>query len=149
MYNHILIPTDGSEPSEKAVRGGVDLAKLCGATITFVTVLGPSHALPEEPRMVVKSRDGDGDQVQDYLSARADARLAVAESIAQERDVTCQTVALEHDHAYQGILDTATERGCDLIVMASHGLSGTSETMLGSETLKVLTHSNMPVVIYR
>ena len=149
MYNHILIPTDGSELSEKAVRGGVKLAKDFGARITFVTVRKPFHALAGEPQMVVKMPDEYSKYVHDYLTADADARLAAAEAIAQENEVSCQAIDIENDHPYQGILDTAAERGCDLIVMASHGRSGISGIVLGSETLKVLTHSKLPVLVYR
>lgn len=149
MYNNILIPTDGSELSEKAVRQGVALAKAFGATISFVTVREPFHSLPGDPQMVVDMPDEYKKYVHDYLTAGANARLSAAQSIAEQAGVSCETVDVEHDHVYQGILDAAAHQGCDLIVMASHGRSGLSGVVLGSETLKVLTHSKLPVLVYR
>src|ERR1700694_495980 len=68
---------------------------------------------------------------------------------AQAADVACETVEVEHEHPYQAIIDTSGSKGCDLIVMASHGRHGISAIVLGSETVKVLTHSKIPVLVYR
>ena len=149
MYSNILIPTDGSELSEKAIRQGVTLAKAFGAKVTFVTVREPFHTLPGDPQMVVEMPDEYKKYVHDYLSAEAHERLSAAQSIAEQAGVSCETVDVEHDHVYQGILDAAAACGCDFIVMASHGRSGISGLVLGSETLKVLTHSRLPVLVYR
>jgi nucleotide-binding universal stress UspA family protein len=62
--------------------------------------------------------------------------------------VTCETVQIEHTHPYKAIIETAKERSCDLIVMASHGRSGIAAVVLGSVTNKVLTHTNVPVLVY-
>ncbi|HKM70609.1 MAG TPA: universal stress protein [Stellaceae bacterium] len=67
----------------------------------------------------------------------------------QVAGVVCETRHVEHDHVYQAIIDTATSEGCDLILMASHGRRGVSAIILGSETIKVLTHSKIPVLVYR
>jgi len=75
--------------------------------------------------------------------------LSAAKSIAEEAGVSGDTVRMEHEHVYQAIIETAGERGCDLILMASHGRSGLSAVVLGSETVKVLTHSTIPVLVYR
>jgi len=76
-----------------------------------------------------------------YLKAAKDAATAAG--------VACDVVQVEHEHPYETIIDTARKRGCDAIVMASHGRRGVSAVVLGSETVKVLTHSNIPVVIVR
>jgi len=149
MYSNILIPTDGSELSEKAVHQGVALAKAFGAKLTFVTVREPFHTMPGDPQMVVDMPAEYKKYVHEYLTADAVSRLTAAQAIAKKSGISCQTVDVEHDHVYQGILDAAAETDCDLIVMASHGRSGLSGIVLGSETLKVLTHSKLPVLVYR
>ena len=149
MYTNILIPTDGSELSEKAIGRGVALAKAFGAKITFVTVREPFHPLPGDPQMVVEMPDEYKKYVDDYLAADANGRLSAANSIAEQAGVSCETVDVEHDNVYQGILDAAAACGCDFIIMASHGRSGFSGIVLGSVTLKVLTHSKLPVLVYR
>jgi len=149
MYQNMLIPTDGSELSEKAIEQGVSLAKALGAKITVVTVRHPFFALRGQPQMVLYMPDELKGYVRDYVAADATKRLAAAEAIAKRGGVPCETVEVEHDQVYEGILETATDRGCDLIVMASHGHSGISAVLLGSETLKVLTHSTLPVLVCR
>ncbi len=151
MYKNILIPTDGSDLSEKAVNHGVLLAKALDATLTFVTVRKPFHSLGlgGEPVMVVKMPDAYKGYVHDYLTAESSERLAAAKSVAEQEGRDCETVDVENDQIYQGILDIAAERKCDLIVMASHGRRGISAVVLGSETVKVLTHSKVPVLVYR
>ncbi len=149
MYKNILIPTDGSELSERAIVQGVSLAKALAAKITFVTVRHPFHALRGQPQMVIYMPDEYKKYLSDYVAAEAAKRLAAAKSIAERGGISCETVDVENDHVYEGILDTAADRGCDLIVMASHGRSGISAIVLGSETVKVLTHSTLPVLVCR
>jgi nucleotide-binding universal stress UspA family protein len=67
----------------------------------------------------------------------------------QAAGVACETIQVEHEHPYQAIIDTADSKGCDLIVMASHGRHGISAIVLGSETVKVLTHCKIPVLVHR
>lgn len=149
MYKHILVPTDGSELSEKAIRHGVSLAKALGARITFVSVRHPFHVLRGQPQMVIYMPDEYRQYVHDYVTAESSKRLTAAKSIAENDDVSCEIVDVEHDCVYEGILQTAADRNCDLIVMASHGRTGISAVVLGSETLKVLTHSKLPVLVCR
>jgi nucleotide-binding universal stress UspA family protein len=75
--------------------------------------------------------------------------LGAIAGVAQTAGVACETVQVEHEHPYQGIIDTAKSKGCDLIVMASHGRHGIAAIVLGSETIKVLTHSKIPVLVHR
>jgi nucleotide-binding universal stress UspA family protein len=75
--------------------------------------------------------------------------LAAVVAAAQAAGVVCATVQVEHEHPYQAIIDIATSKGCDLIVMASHGRRGISALVLGSETIKVLTHCKVPVLVHR
>ena len=89
------------------------------------------------------------DQYKEHMAAVAGRYLDVAKKIAKAAGVTCDLVHLEHDQPYQAIIDTAQKRGCDAIHMASHGRRGISAILLGSETLKVLTHSAIPVIVCR
>ena len=142
MYRNILIATDGSELAEKAVDHGVAMAEAINAKVTVVTV---SEPFPVELHMVSDTREA----YERHVGARATECLAAAKQAASIAGVTCDTVHVECPHPYQGIIDTAIQKGCDLIVMASHGRRGISAVVLGSETIKVLTHSAIPVLVVR
>ena len=141
MYKHILIPTDGSDLSENAIDHGIALAKVLGAKVTALTVLEPFYVSAFEPSMV--------GQYKKHVAALATKHLDVARTAASASDVACEVVRVEHERPYQAIIDTAKERGCDVIVMSSHGRRGLSAIVLGSETVKVLTHSTIPVIVGR
>ena len=143
MYKHILIPTDGSELSGKAVGHGVGLAKALGARVTAVTVSAPYLFAP--PSMVMDTPKEYRTRVA-MLTAKY---LNAAKDAATKAGVPCDVVHVEHEHPYVAIIDTARARTCDAIVMASHGRRGISAIVLGSETVKVLTHSTTPVVVVR
>jgi nucleotide-binding universal stress UspA family protein len=149
MYKHILSPTDGSERSGKAVGQAIELAERIGARLTVLTVTRPLHALAGEPQMVVGMDDEAKAYVHRFMTADARERLEAAIDLAEEAGIAADTVSVEHEHIYQAIIDTADKRGCDLILMASHGRSGLSAVLLGSETVKVLTHSTIPVLVVR
>lgn len=145
MYKNILIPIDGSELAEKAVQHGIALAKAIGAKITVLTVLRPFHFFALIPLAV---GDTEAQYTQALRESGAKLLYAVANA-ANAAGVVCETVHLEHEHPYQAIIDTAKAKGCDLITMASHGRRGVSALVLGSETVKVLTHSKIPVLVHR
>lgn len=145
MYTHILIPTDGSKLSRKAIRHGIALAKAVNAKVTAVTVSTPFHVVSVEPAMVTDTPQ----TYQKHMATVAAKYLGEVAAAAAAAGVSCETVHVEHEHPYQAIIDTANKRGCDLIVMASHGRRGVSAIVLGSETVKVLTHSTVPVLVYR
>lgn len=141
MYKHILIPTDGSDLSQQAIEHGIALAKAVGARTTVLNVTEPFYVSAFEPRMV--------EQYKKHVAALATKHLDNAKNAASASNVACELVRIEHEHPYQAIIDAAHARGCDIIVMASHGRSGISAIVLGSETMKVLTHSPIPVVVVR
>ena len=145
MYTNILIATDGSELAGKAVDHGIALAKRIGAKVTALTVLAPFHTFTTDTQMIEDAPAQYEKRVHDH----AEKILGGVVRVAQAAGLVCQTVEAEHDHPYQAIIDTAESKGCDLIVMASHGRHGVSAIILGSETLKVLTHCKIPVVVYR
>jgi nucleotide-binding universal stress UspA family protein len=138
MYTHILIPTDGSELAGKAVQHGIALAKLIGAKVTMLTVLPPAM-ITTDTEMIEIRKASMQKQAEEILGAVA----------KQAAGFACETIQVEHEDPYQAIIDTADSKGCDLIVMASHGRRGISAILLGSETVKVLTHCKIPVLVYR
>jgi nucleotide-binding universal stress UspA family protein len=145
MYQHILIPTDGSEPSKIALHEGIALAKALSARVTALTVTTPFHVFTSDPSMIADSAG----QYEKHVKALAEQRLSEAKEVARMAAVPCDVVHVEHEHPYQAIIETAQNLGCDVIQMASHGRRGISAIVLGSETLKVLTHSTIPVIVCR
>ena len=145
MYKHLLIATDGSELANKAVDQALALAKLLTAKTTAVMVTEPwaSAAYGEM---------GYGFPIDDYetnAAAIAADILANVSNVAKTAGVECDTVHVKDRYPAEGIIAAAKERGCDLIVMASHGRRGLSRLMLGSQANKVVTLSTIPVLICR
>lgn len=145
MHRHVLIPTDGSELSKNAIDYGMALAKSVNAKVTVVTVSTPFHTFAADPGMITDTPEQYGKRMAN-LAAK---HLNVAKEAASAAGVSCETIHVEHDQPYLAIIDTAARQLCDLIVMASHGRHGISAIVLGSETVKVLTHSAIPVLVVR
>ena len=147
MFKHILVPTDGSDFSQETVRRAVSFAKEAGARITAF------YAMPDYP----VSFYGEGGLI-DPISPEQFAALAEqqAKEILGFVETLCQQASVEYsgktatsDVPYEAIIEAATQSDCDLIFMSSHGRRGFSALLLGSETQRVLTHSKIPVLIYR
>ena len=144
MYQHLLIPTDGSELAERAVTHGLSLAKFLRAKVTAIVVEerpGPWLAFPGPGAAAAFAEFAE--QIKEYYASALD-RVANA---AKQAGVPCDTVQVQHVQPYEAIIATATDRGCDLIVMGSHGRSGLSAVVLGSVTNKVLTYTKVPVLV--
>ena len=146
MYTNMLIATDGSELAGNAVQHGIALAMRIVAKVTVLTVSAPFHVFTTDLEMVLEDTAA---QYQAGMQQRAEKILGAVAHLAQAAGVACETVHVEHEHPYQAIIDTAASRGCNLIVMASHGRRGISAIVLGSETVKVLTHSKIPILVHR
>ncbi|WP_010099234.1 universal stress protein [Burkholderia ubonensis] len=145
MFKHLLVPTDGSDLSVAAIQMAVALAKEHQAAVTAVHVMPEFHVLTYEAEML-------GDTKERFIQVvrqHADAYLATVTAAAAEAGVPCETVAVTHDRPYEAIINVAAQRGCDLVVMASHGRSGVRGLLIGSETQKVLTHCSIPVLVVR
>ena len=147
MFKHILVPTDGSELSREAVRRAVAFAKEAGARVTAfyakpeypVTYYGEGALIdPTTPEKFAELAEQQARQVLDFVVQACDVA-----------GVACTTLSLTSDVPYEAIIQAAEQSGCDLIFMASHGRRGFSGLLLGSETNKVLTHSKVPVLVYR
>lgn len=149
MYQHILVPMDGSALSQWAVEHAVKLASAVHARITFLTVVTPLRSLPDQVHMYSELPEDFRRFAMDYLYAETDRALNAATALAAIAAVPNAAVKREAEHPYRAIIDFAEGDHCDLIVMASHGRSGVSALLIGSETLKVLTHSKVPVLVCR
>lgn len=146
MFKNILIPTDGSELSRRAVEMAMELAKLHRARVTGI------HVIPDYHLLIAYEGAFDPiteERIEEEAKTRAKGYLAYVQKSAQEAGVACETVCETSDHPYDAILKTAEARQCDLIVMTSHGRKGLAAVLLGSETRKVLTHTRIPVLIVR
>ncbi len=144
MYSKILIPTDGSELSDKALEAGVNFAKALGSSVVIATVIEPysySNLSEYRPESI--------DQYDSRVRELAQERLEGARELVEKKEVPSEVVAFKPFSPAEAIIDAATEYGCDLIFMASHGRQGLAAVLLGSETQKVLTHSKIPVMVYR
>jgi nucleotide-binding universal stress UspA family protein len=148
MYKHLLVPTDGSRLSAKAIRTAVRLAKNLGARLTGVFVV-PPYVAPVYGEAVIYVPEVTPKRYKEITGREARKALAALEIEAQAAGLDCKTTTLTADQAWQGIIRTAGAKGCDLIVMASHGRRGLTGLLLGSETTKVLTHSKIPVLVCR
>src|SRR5262249_1826557 len=140
MYRHILIPTDGPELAEHGGTHGVALAKSVGAKVSVIFVIEP---FPEMTGRFLET-------LARYVELRKEqARSALdrAANAAKEAGVSCETIQVENTQPHQGIIAAAKDKGCDLIVMSSHGRSGLSMVLIGSVTNKVLTHAKPPVLV--
>jgi nucleotide-binding universal stress UspA family protein len=149
MYKRILIPTDGSDLSRKAIEQGVALAKSIGASVVGITVSPTLHVFAlgvgMGPQLVTETPE----QYRKTCEARAERVLAILRDTAMVKAVPYEDVHAINDHPHDAIIATARDKQCDLIFMASHGRKGMSALLLGSETTKVLTHSKIPVLVCR
>jgi len=146
MYGHILIPTDGSEFAEHAVMNGLSLAKSVGAKVTVIVVEEPFNWLGVSETKAKQASDELAKHTEQIKKHAAGVLDRVATK-AKQAGVPCDTIQAENAQPYQAIIATAADRGCDLIVMASHGRGGLSAVVLGSVTNKVLTHTKTPVLV--
>ena len=146
MFKHILIPTDGSSVAAKAIEAGVALAGEMGAKVTgFCAEEPPQHrykdglAVPRELYIELERRSRE----------HAERNVAEIESAARTAGVTFEPLVVQSVMPYQAIIAAAEEKRCDAIFMASHGHRGLTGLLLGSVTNQVLTHSKIPVLVFR
>jgi nucleotide-binding universal stress UspA family protein len=145
MFKHILIPTDGSKLSEAAARQGIRLARETGARVTCLHAIPRFHASDVMLGLLETSRGDYEKAAMDYAANHT----GFVERAAHAAGVTCEVEYATSDDPAGAIVEAAGKRKCDLIVMASHGRRGVQSLLLGSQTQKVLTHSTIPVLVYR
>ncbi|WP_210485323.1 universal stress protein [Microvirga antarctica] len=145
MYRNILVATDGSSLSGRAVEHGAGLAEELGAKLFVLTVTERFHVFAVEADQLEETPTSFKRQ----MKMAADRALSEATAIASRVGMDPTPIHVEDDAPYAAIIRTAEERRCDVIVMASHGRGGLSAFLLGSETMKVLAHSKIPVLVVR
>ncbi|MCE2947018.1 MAG: universal stress protein [bacterium] len=147
MFSRILLPVDGSELSAKAIRQAVEFAREAGASLVAFHAAPVHHPMVYEgfvpPDYMAPAR------VKEATERHARRVLAPAEKACEKAGVPCEARFVVHDSPYEAIIAAAKKHRCDLIVMASHGRRGLSGLLLGSETMKVLTHGRTPVLVLR
>lgn len=147
MYKHILIPTDGSETSDKAVDEGLKFAKAIGAKVTLFTAR-PEWRTPNVADAVAR-RIVPLEEFERRAMEEANALLARVAERARAAGVEAHSAATLSDRPWEAIIKAAEKHGCDLIFIASHGRKGFSGFVHGSETHEVLTHSKIPALVVR
>ena len=145
MFKHILLPTDGSPLSEAAMRKGIQFAKSLNAKVTVFCVVPALPYVGCEAEIGADFRT----QAEAAVQAEVNKNLLAIEKAAKEAGVECETAKATSAQPYEAIIEAAAKKECDLIIMASHGRRGVGALLLGSETQKVLTHSRIPVLVYR
>lgn len=144
MFKRILVPTDGSDITQKAVDTAISLAKSVGAQVYTISVKEPfpysaiSEMQPTPPQEFFDA--------QERIAAK---RVGAVVEAAKAAGLECKAHTVEALHPWEAIIDHAKQQECDLLVMASHGRRGVTALLLGSETQKVLTHSTVPVLVVR
>jgi nucleotide-binding universal stress UspA family protein len=153
MYQHVLLPTDGSELSERAAGDGVRFAKSIGAQLTVLhttPLFYPSELLAHKaPARANYEYAASAREHEEFWKEKAAQALEPIEQMARKAGVVCSAVHRVADSPWEVITSVAAEHGCDLIFMASHGRRGVSALLIGSETNKVLTHTKIPVLVWR
>ncbi len=145
MFKHILIPTDGSELSGVAIANGIKFAKKIHAQVTGLAVTMPYHFFALEASMLADTMD----RYTEDSNILAEQRLNVIQRAADLAGVACTCMHIVSEHPYEEIVKVAENRGCDVIFQASHGRRGVRALLMGSETQKVLTHTKIPVLVFR
>ncbi len=144
MFKRILVPTDGSEMSLKAVEGAVRFAKPLGASIVVTTV-----SEPYSYTNLSEYRPESIEQYDERVTAQAQERLDAAKALCDQMGVAASTSMVKSFSPAEAIIDQAKRHDCDIVFMASHGRKGLAAVLIGSETQKVLTNSHIPVMVYR
>ncbi|PUE08932.1 universal stress protein UspA [Limnohabitans sp. T6-5] len=147
MYERILVATDGSTLSKKAVASAIQLAATCGAELVAVKIV------PRYPQAYFEGSiplsAAEVSRIEKQWTDAAQANLNLVQKSATAKGVTIKTVTVKSDVVSDAIIATAKKQKADLIVMASHGRKGIKRLLLGSETQQVLTHSHIPVLVLR
>ena len=140
MFRHILIPVDGSAVSKRIVQQGAAMARLCLAKLFVVHVISPVRSTDFGSALVAC-------QLHDQAKANAKHYLDEARSVAEEVGVPMECETISGYPPHEAIVRTVAKKGCDLIIMGSHGRRGIARLLLGSETYSVLLRSDVPVMV--
>lgn len=147
MYKRILVATDGSDLSNKAVHSALSLAALAGASLVALKVVPRYPRSYMEGALPVDAKNVK--QIEAQWAASAQAEVDAVQTLAVAQGVTVKPLVAKSDLVAEAVIAAAKKHKCDLIVMASHGRKGIKRLLLGSETQHVLTHSHIPVLVLR
>ena len=145
MFKTILVPTDGSKLSDQAVRQGFQLAKSLGAEIVALHVITPFHVWSAGAGSLTETREQSEKKAAEFAKQILDA----VAGMAMDSGVACKCHSQAGEHVWKEIIMATEKFGCDAICMASHGRRGITAVLVGSETVKVLTHTKIPVLVVR
>lgn len=145
MFKHILMPTDGSQHSERAIERGIELAKLCGAKVTGIHVMQDHRLLDAGDGWIETA----GEEMEQEAREQAAAFLSFVQRTADASSVPCRTVIATNSRPVDAIINTANESGCDLIVMTSRFRKGLASLVMGSDAKRVLHRASIPVLMFR
>ena len=148
MYKQILIPTDGSEVADKAVQAGTEYARETGAKVVLFTAV-PEYQQPSEAAMLARHKVASIFEYERQAEQNARQVLQKAVAVAKDANIDFETDYALADQPYEAIIAAAKRHHCDAIFMASHGRSGLPALWYGSQTREVLTHSDIPTLVYR
>jgi nucleotide-binding universal stress UspA family protein len=148
MYRHILIPTDGSETADKAVAAGTEYASEAGAKVVFFIAM-PQYQLPRESEVMARHYVTPVCEYEEEAGAKARKILDKAAAAAKALKVDFDTEYAFSDRPYEAIIAAAKKHGCDAIFIGSHGRSGLAALWHGSQTRDLLTHCDIPTLVYR
>jgi nucleotide-binding universal stress UspA family protein len=148
MYTHILVPTDGSELSINAAHHAVELAKLCKARMTAIMVTHSFRQMQQDG-FIMPTSNTVRERWEEQMAERAKKVLDGICADAEKSGVKCEALHVFGDAPYEAIIDAANNHGCDMIAMGSHGHGGVKQLFVGSETTRVLSHTKIPVMVYR
>jgi nucleotide-binding universal stress UspA family protein len=145
MFKHLLIPTDGSALSDRAVKNGLKLARSLGARVTVLAASRPFRLISAEPLMLSETKEA----YERGVKVRTRASLELARDCAQAADVRCYTAHVSSDRPYQAILETAEARDCDVVFLTSPPETGVAALLGGTDTQRVLANCKVPVLLWR
>ena len=148
MYRHILIPTDGSKTAEKAVAAGTEYAREAGAKVVFFIAM-PEYQVPRESEVMARHYVTPVYEYEEQAGAKARQILDKAAATARALEVDFETDYAFSDRPYEAIIKAAKKHGCDAIFIGSHGRGGLAALWHGSQTRDVLTHCDIPTLVYR
>jgi nucleotide-binding universal stress UspA family protein len=144
MFKNILVPTDGSEYSDKAIDGALELATQVHGKIVVLSVAQPYPYSPLAEGTIVRHAN----EFEDKSLSLAQQHVAKVKEQAQQHQIACETIVVQSFTPAAEIVKAAQQRSCDVIFMASRGRRGVRQLFLGSETQKVLAHSTIPVMVF-
>ena len=149
MYKNLLIATDGSELGDKALDAALDLARQNGASLTVLTATDPVATGIGSGGFGTIAAGPIRARLEEAYATEAANLLAAARHKAQEAGIAAETLHLPRHRPADGIIETVAEKGCDLIIMGSHGRRGLNRLLLGSQAAEVLARATIPVLIVK